>query len=129
MRDTLHAVANTPAMADVAEEQLARLQDRALFARLVARLNDESRPAPARKSAAAALAHYQRDDARRALRAAFAAVKSDDVKGGIALAMGDARDAQARPLLQAAAKKLFGDRELKKICEEALRRLDGGPDV
>lgn len=77
-----------------------------------------------RKLVLTALGTLGGDLARRSLRHEFLEQKDPDIKAACALAMGQAGDGDARPLLEAIANKMFSRGPLKDACVEALRRLD-----
>jgi hypothetical protein len=59
-----------------------------------------------------------------AIRRMFEGEKDTDLRASCALALGSIADASVRPLLEAEAKKLLGNKTLKTACAEALKRLD-----
>jgi HEAT repeat protein len=91
---------------------------------LVTMLNRAGADEDERRSLIRALAMLGGPAAAAALRKHFEAEKDAEVKGSCALALGQVGDTLARPLLEAAGKKLFANKKLKEACAEAIKRLD-----
>lgn len=78
-----------------------------------------------RKRLLVALGQLGGEEACAALRREFSGQKEVELKAACALALAQAGDQEARPLLQPFAGKLLSFGPLKQACAEALKRLDG----
>ncbi len=105
--------------------RLVAARDRGVVPLLEKLLSQHTRvDAAERKSLLVALGMLGGEQACALLRKELTQEADGELKAAAALALGQAGDQSARPLLESFAKKVFGGGHLKDACAEALKRLD-----